>query len=109
MISPTLYARVVAKMPEAKVPGIVFHAGKCATGTYVGSAFYLGNRPYDDAAALILRHWLGMLPEGYGLQRTAHKNGWCVVYFGHEADAETDVMPTPEEALAEWLMSRSGE
>ena len=114
MISPTLYARVVEKVPEASVC-CTTDDGSVWCVEVRGNTWLWNNPPFTPTEvisphlqALILRHWLVMLPQGYGLERTAHKDGWCVVYFGHEAESETEVMPTPEEALAEWLLNRSG-
>lgn len=89
-----LVARVVAVRPDAAVPSLVYERFFWTHGDATGAI-------HDRVAeALILAHWLNLLPDGWML---LHHVGWaitkgpswCVEWF-----------PTPLEALAAYLIAQ---
>ena len=111
---PELYAMVCEKVPEAKVPPRPEGFQRPSNLVHDKSDWMLicdgsGRRVRDDdAEAMILKHWLGMLPPYFGLNRGADL--WWVANLEDDGFVckQDTTRKSPVEAIAAYLLDQAG-
>ena len=105
------YARVIAARPDAAVPGLDFGSQFGWVRSDSQNAFEITN---DVAEALILRHWIGLMPTYAVLWKVPTVNNgtiidgadiWRVGVRRLVSNSDEPTGTTPIDALAEYLTS----
>lgn len=102
-MTPEIYTRIVEKKPEAAVPGLRHIEADDLSGWEAHDGFIWRPLVETEAHALILAHWLDMLPEGHGLHGAIDNPKLRYYVYGGGVQPAAATMTTPLDALAAWL------